>query len=136
MNPLKKIYLAIPYRGLEESSYSQATELTSKIINDYGYNVFSPITHSHPLTKYGIKGSWEFWQMIDYQFIDWADEVWVVIPKEGMKTVINSEGVIAEIAYADMNNKPVSYVYLEANGDLSFSPANYDYNNEYLKSVN
>ena len=36
MMKLKKIYLAIPYRGMEQSSYEQATELTSRIINEYG----------------------------------------------------------------------------------------------------
>ena len=136
MMKLKKIYLAIPYRGMEQSSYEQATELTSRIINEYGYNVFSPITHSHPLTRYGVKGDWEFWQFIDFQFIDWADEVWVVIPTEGMQKVINSQGVIAEIAYADMNNKKVNFIYTDTDKNITFSPANYNLNTENLTKLN
>jgi hypothetical protein len=49
---------------MEESAYKQATEITYNLVQD-GYNVFSPITHSHPLHKLGLKGDWEFWKKID-----------------------------------------------------------------------
>jgi nucleoside 2-deoxyribosyltransferase len=107
---MKKIYLAIPYTGMQESSYNQANEATVKLLNQ-GYNVFSPITHSHPLTlleSYNVPHTWEYWQQIDYQFIDWADEVYVFIPKEGISSVVNSTGVNAEIKYAMDHNKPVN----------------------------
>jgi hypothetical protein len=111
--PLKKIYLAIPYSGMEESSYEQSNEITSFILNEYNdKNVFSPITHSHPLTKYGLRTTWNFWEKIDFQYIDWADEVWVVIPKEGKDKIDNSVGVNAEIKYAKENGKPISYCEL------------------------
>jgi hypothetical protein len=107
---LLKIYLAIPYTGIEESSYNQATEATMLIINEYGHNVFSPITHSHPLAQLGVKGTWDFWQHLDYQYIDWADEVWVLIPKEGIQKCFNSTGVVAEIKYATEKNKVIKFV--------------------------
>ena len=107
MEQLKKIYLAIPYSGMEESSYNQANDATVHVINELGHNVFSPITHSHPIAKLGVKGTWEYWQKIDYQFIDWADEVWVLYPKEGISKVLNSVGVQAEIEYAQEHNKPI-----------------------------
>jgi len=111
---MKKIYLAIPYSNMEQSSYAQANEMTVNLLN-LGYNVFSPITHSHPLTLINRKvpGTWEFWQEIDYQFIDWADEIWVVIPREGASKVNESIGVQAEIKYAEENNKPIKYVEME-----------------------
>lgn len=108
---LLKVYLAIPYTNIEESSYNQATEATMLIINEYGHNVFSPITHSHPLAKLGVKGTWDFWQHLDYQYIDWADEVWVLIPKEGIQKCFNSTGVVAEIKYATEKNKKVKFVH-------------------------
>ena len=106
---MKKIYLAIPYTGMLESSYEQANAATIKIMQ-LGHNPFSPITHSHPLTKFeenGLPTTWEFWEKIDYQFIDWADEVWIVIPEEGKNKVEQSTGVQAEIKYARRSGKPI-----------------------------
>lgn len=113
IKPLKKIYLAIPYSGMEESSYEQATKACMMIINQLGHNVFSPITHSHPIAKLGVKGTWEYWQKIDYQYLDWADEMWVLIPKEGLTKVISSTGVVAETKYAVKNNKNVIYIAID-----------------------
>lgn len=112
---MEKIYLAIPYTGMEDSSYEQANLATLLLLN-LGYNVISPITHSHPLTKiegYDIPGTWEFWKEVDLQFIDWSDEVFVLVPKEGIKKVKNSTGVQAEIEYATSSKKPVTYVTIE-----------------------
>ena len=112
---MKKIYLAIPYTGMQESAYEQANLATVLLLNQ-NYNVFSPITHSHPLTlldMYEIPHTWEYWQHIDYQFIDWCDEVWVLIPKEGIDKVRNSTGVQAEIDYAHSHNKPVKYIQIK-----------------------
>jgi len=113
IKPLKKVYLAIPYSGMEKSSYEQATKACTMIINQLGHNVFSPITHSHPIAKLGVKGTWEYWQKIDYQYLDWADEMWVLIPKEGLTKVISSTGVVAECKYAIKNNKNVIYITID-----------------------
>lgn len=107
---MKKVYLAIPYSGMEQSSYDQATAATAQIINKYEINVFSPITHSHPLTKHGVKGTWDYWQKIDFQYIDWCDEVWVLVPTEGEDRVKKSVGVQAEIEYARNSGKLVQYI--------------------------
>ncbi len=107
---LTKIYLAIPYRGMEQSSYDQATKAATIMLNSYSCNVFSPITHSHPIAKNGVKDTWEYWQQIDFQFIDWADEVWVLIPEEGIGKVFDSEGVKGELSYAKKNNKVIRYI--------------------------
>ncbi len=108
---MKKIYLAIPYSGMVESSYEQANKAAAELMSGGdNINVFSPITHSHPLTQYGVRGDWEFWKQVDFQFIDWAEEVWVVVPEEGIKRVLMSVGVIAEINYANESKKPVKYL--------------------------
>ena len=102
---------------MEESSYNQAN-LGSVLILNQGMNVFSPITHSHPLTKldkYEVPHTWDYWQHIDYQFIDWCDELWVLVPTErdGKERVENSTGVTAEIKYAVEQNKPVKFFEIE-----------------------
>ena len=104
-----KIYLAIPYTGMEKSSYEQANRATAELLK-LGFNVFSPITHSHSLTKYKVPGTWDFWSQIDYQFIDWADVILVLIPKEGSAKVLQSTGVQAEIEYVKEKGK--SYIYI------------------------
>jgi hypothetical protein len=78
------------------------------------YNVFSPITHSHPLKDYGLPTDWNFWQKVDFQFLEWADEVWVIIPDEGTYLVEQSKGVQAEIKYAEEHNMLVkTYTYAD-----------------------
>jgi hypothetical protein len=112
---LLKIYLAIPYTGMVDSSYKQAN-LASVLVLNEGHNVFSPITHSHPLTlidKYEVPHTWDYWQYIDYQFVDWADEVWVLIPDEGEEPVLKSTGVQAEIKYAKEHNKKVRFIQVK-----------------------
>ena len=125
---MKKIYLAIPYSGMTESSYKQAN-LASVLILNERMNVFSPITHSHPLTLldgYTIPHTWEYWQNIDYQFIDWADEVWVLVPEEGTEKVLASTGVQAEIKYAIQHDMPVKFITMN-NGKIE------DYEGEISK---
>lgn len=112
--PLKKVYLGVSYSGMEESSFHQANEATSLIVAE-GINVFSPITHSHSLTKFGTAGDWGFWSKIDYQFLDWSDEAWFLIPEEGMIKLLQSTGVCAEITYAKTHKKPVKFVHKVGN---------------------
>ncbi len=122
---MKKIYLAVPYSGMRDSSYKQVNIATILLLQQ-GYNVFSPITHSHPLTlisEYEVPGNWEFWQKIDYQFIDFCDEVFVLIPEEGYNKVLQSTGVQAEIKYAQQHNKPIKYFKIQ-NGTIQFKEKN------------
>ena len=118
-NNMKKIYLAIPYTGFAESAYEQSTKAAAMIMSEYHYNVFSPITMTHPLTLHGLKGKWEYWEQIDFQYIDWADELWVYVHEENTtfyKRILNSIGVIAEIAYARKANKPVLFFTFDYKG--------------------
>lgn len=111
---MKKVYLAIPYTGMTESSFKQANKATATLLNKGIFNVFSPISHSHHISvEHGLPGDWKFWQEIDYQFIDWCEEVFVVIPKEGLDKVKSSTGVMAEIMYARNSNKPVYFISIE-----------------------
>ena len=114
-----KIYLAIPYSGIEEKSFFIANKVTS-IFMEKGFIVFSPISHSHPIAiQEKVPGNWEFWEKFDRSFIEWSDELHVVvIGKEGQKLIDNSTGVKAEINIAIELGKPVHYYYHDdATGD-------------------
>ena len=111
---LKRVYLAIPYSNMEESSFVQATLATQIIVNQE-INCFSPITHSHPLAKLGTIGTWDFWQKIDFQYIDSSDEVWVLVPQEGYEKIESSTGVQAELLYAKETGKIIRFIELKDN---------------------
>ena len=109
---MKNVYLAIPYTGMEQSSYEQSLDTVVLLTQLFKgeINVFSPIVHSHPLTHLGLKGDWEFWKKIDYQFLDWCDEVFVLVPREGSDKVFESVGVMAELEYAKQKGKKIKYI--------------------------
>lgn len=101
-----KIYLAIPYTGHEEESFMVANIMAAQIIQA-GHIVISPISHSHPIAKYGLPGTFDFWQKLDESLIDWADEVWVI--KYG--DINSSKGVQHEMKYAKEVGKPVKILF-------------------------
>lgn len=74
-----------------------------------GYNVFSPITHSHHIAVIGKLPALdhEFWLKMDKWYVERCDEVWVYI-QDGW---VNSAGVNRELSWARMWNKPIRYVY-------------------------
>ena len=118
---MKKIYLAIPYSGMEEASCALATRVTAKLMSEQRLNVFSPITHCHPMTKLqgiSMPGDWEYWREIDFQYLDWADEMYVVVPVGGYELVMSSTGVQAEIAYCKEHNMPVKFIQLTSSDSI------------------
>ena len=53
-----KIYLAIPYSGIEEESFAVANKITAHLMYQ-GHIVFSPISMNHMIAKeYGLPTSW------------------------------------------------------------------------------
>jgi len=114
MKKLNKIYLAIPYSKMDgELSFNLANEVMISLLNA-GHNVFSPITHTHPLVRLGVRGDWKFWKQVDLEFIDWTDEMVVIIPPDtdkitGIELLETSVGVQAEIKYCKEQGKDVKY---------------------------
>jgi len=119
---MKKIYLAIPYSGMEEESYALATRVTALLmIGEEKMNVFSPITHCHPMTKLEgvtMPGDWEFWKAIDLQYIDWCDEMIVIVPEAGYNKVLESTGVQAEIDYCAKQGKHITFMQLSSSDTI------------------
>ncbi len=67
-------YLAVPYSHVDpevvEARYQHATLAAAWLMRNRSYNVFSPITHSHPLHKIGgMRGDWAFWKEVDTDYL-------------------------------------------------------------------
>lgn len=103
-----KIYLAIPYSGMAEESFRIANEVSAELMNK-GHIVFSPISHSHPIAvSHNLPTDWDFWKKFDESFIEWCDELWVIIVGEnGNELAEKSKGVMAEIGIAKTLGKKV-----------------------------
>ena len=123
-----KVYLATPYqwRGSNEGliswivrwwRYRKVTKIAA-IWMEKGYNIFSPITHSHPISKFADLSHAE-WLEYDFQWIDACDELWVYC-QPGWQT---SDGVRQEVQYARNKNKEV--IFLKRSGRNAYS---YSYN--------
>jgi len=121
---IKKIYLAIPYTGMEEKSYEFSVKFAALIMKENKQiNVFSPIINSHPLTKFGTKGNWDYWKNIDYQYIDWCDELWVCIPKvcvDDLLYTLRSIGVTSEIIKAKEQGKLIKFITIDDKEKIKF----------------
>jgi hypothetical protein len=108
----KKIYLAIPYSGIQEESFKIANEVSAQLMKE-GYIVFSPISHSHSISQQcSLPTNWEFWIEQDEAFIQWCDMMLVVVMDElGHFRISNSVGVQGEIALCKENKKPIKEIY-------------------------
>lgn len=118
-----KIYLAIPYSGIEEESFKYANEVASKLMAD-GHIVYSPISHNHPISKaHGLPTTWDFWKEFDTEFIKWCDKVVVIVLPpvkvttgkwngnacDGLTLINESKGVQAEIQIAKGLGKEIQF---------------------------
>lgn len=103
------IYLASPYSCsdllVEMHRFEQAAEAAAYLINK-GHMIFSPITHSHPITIRGISGGWVYWKAFDSYMIKVSREVWVLM-LDGWE---ESTGVQAEIGIARALPRTIRYV--------------------------
>lgn len=101
-------YLAAPYTKLNpdgsldkqamEERYIEITKAAGWLLNEHGWNVFSPITHSHPLHVLcpDVGADWQTWQKIDLEYIDCSRRI-IVFRIPGWSKSI---GVTAERKYA------------------------------------
>jgi len=99
----KKIYLAIPFSGIEDLSFKCANEVSSLLIAKGEYYVFSPISHSYPIWKTEmVPHTYDVWLGQDEEFVRWCDEVYVVniIGHDGLGRIERSTGVQKELTWA------------------------------------
>ena len=123
MKPL--IYLARPYsyrpkskeiginkpdikekdRQVREKRFETVSEVAAKLFNLF--DVFSPISMSHPIAKYMTNaGQFDAWEEFDYRMILMCHMVFVLCI-DGWK---DSDGVEKEINFAKGQGIPVIYI--------------------------
>lgn len=104
-------YLCSPYTNQDPevmvARFDHAAKATAWLIKDQGWNVFSPIVHSHPLALIGgLSGKWSFWEQIDRQYLSLSERV-VVLTLPGWR---ESVGVTAELDFARKIQRPIWYL--------------------------
>jgi hypothetical protein len=112
-----KVYLATPYgwgknKGLTAKfihwwRYRKVTKIAAWWMKKY--NVFSPITHTHPMSKYA-KLSHAEWLERDFDWIELCDELWVFC-QPGWQS---SDGVRQEVEFA--RSKGLAIKFLKRGG--------------------
>jgi len=102
-------YLAIPYSHInnhvEELRFEIANAISTRLMKE-GEIIFSPISHTHPMVKYGLPGDWNYWKEQDIAFLDICNELYVVMLK-GWK---ESTGIPAEIAHMEQRGIAVQFI--------------------------
>ena len=109
MKVMKRIYLACPYSHKDEKVRIERFEAVNKKaaeLMQLGYCVFSPISHSHPISFY-INNACDcsFWIQQDVEFIEWADELHI-LKLDGWDA---SRGVTIELKIAQALSKPIRF---------------------------
>lgn len=110
------IYLASPYSHIDHqveiSRYKIAARVSAAILSS-GYNVYSPICHSHPIHIYGgLSGKWEQWQQLNKHMMMLSNELWIA-SIDGWKT---STGVRAEIEFFRGLGRDILLIGMNAHG--------------------
>ena len=93
------IYLASPYshpdRVVRKWRYRMACQGTARLL-EAGHLVYSPIVHSHPLTRFRLPADWDYWRRLDEEMLRRCDAL-AVLRLPGWE---QSVGVQAELALA------------------------------------
>jgi len=110
------IYLAVPYThsspDIRILRFNIVNKVAAKLINE-GFNIFSPISHSHPISLSGdLPISFDFWNNYCKAFLDVSQKL-LVLKLDGWE---ESVGVKAEIEIAKNLGIPIEY--LEYSNDL------------------
>lgn len=107
----KLMYLASPYSHKDINvcveRFRAICRFAAKAIAE-GYNVYSPIAHSHSIAMHGEVDhlAHELWMKQDMVMLPRCDELWVCM-MDGWE---NSDGMKMEIAYAKEHDIPVHFM--------------------------
>lgn len=108
-------YLATPYShedaNIQEERFENVTKAAA-LLENFGISVFSPITHSHLICKYGkLSPKYNRWAQVDEAMIknDYCSLL-IVLMLPGWDI---SHGVKSETELAMSINKPIMYTTVE-----------------------
>lgn len=104
----KIIYIACPYSdpdpNVRRRRFAEVNLLAARLIRE-GEVVYSPISHSHPITETGLANDWSFWQRQDLAMLKVCSSLLVYcLPGWDLST-----GVRAEIDAANKADMPVVF---------------------------
>ena len=108
---MKNIYLASPYWHVDElvreRRYWAAVKASARLMEqDSNLNIFSPITHSHPVSQHMENKPHHFWLERDFEYITlFADELWV-LKLQGWG---ESTGIAMELKFVGID-MPIHYI--------------------------
>lgn len=118
MSGHKLSYLACPYShpdpAVRHRRYDAVTRMTRLLLQE-GRFAYSPLTHNVPLDSLGPRGDWETWKSFDHLMLERCDQL-LVLQLPGWE---ESEGVKAELAYAQELGKPVEMLQPPEEIDLA-----------------
>jgi len=102
-----KLYLCVPYshpsQAVRIARFEQANEAAAKFMQG-GHIVFSPISHSHPISYYlDNANDSDFWLTQDRAFLEWCDEMVILC----IKGWAESKGIQREVKWAKELGKPI-----------------------------
>lgn len=108
------LYVGCPYTSsnpaVRRARFDMVTRLCAHLIAG-GQAVYSPITSTHPLVRWGLAKDWEFWKKYDLPMMDFCGKGLLVYCMPGWG---ESVGLAAEIEYCEKTlHRPVQYHYLQ-----------------------
>jgi hypothetical protein len=101
-------YLAIPYSHPDPAVREARFELANRIAADLmreGRIIYSPISHSHPIAKYGLPLDWEYWEKVNLIYLEMCSKM-IVVMAEGWEQSI---GIKSEIEIMERMGKEIEY---------------------------
>lgn len=100
-------YLGTPYRADPVNNFNRVNSIAAALL-EKGINVFSPISHSHPIGAVlpkEINASHTFWMSVDEPFM-WLCDGLIVVQSPGWES---SRGLAEEIGHFKGQGKRIVY---------------------------
>lgn len=102
---MNKVYLGIPYTWNPERSFQIANVVAAEFMQQ-GNIVFSPISHSHPVSRHikELQLDRDFWMKQDLPMLASCNRMVIIVPSDedgGYQLVLNSKGLQREIKVAE-----------------------------------
>ena len=104
------VYLATPYSHpdpeIREWRFKRVNKVAARLMRE-GVNVFSPISHTHPIAVAGdLPKGFDFWEQYDREILSHCTKM-IVFRQEGWQL---SAGVAAELSIAAELGLEIEYV--------------------------
>lgn len=122
-------YLAVPYSYnspdkrvkelVQRFRFETSSRAAGWLLSTEGWNVFSPITHSHPIHVLypEVRGDWDFWKVVDTEYLQISQRI-VVLTLPGWR---KSTGVKAEIEIANQLGLEQKFIHPTQDGEFKLT---------------